>query len=83
MVKRSFKDLTPLEKQARYDYAKERRHNLSEQMRKAGIIGQPRPKLTEEERMVHRREYNKNYRQRIKAESDAYREIMKLEGRQP
>jgi hypothetical protein len=78
-AKKSFKDLTSEEKQARYDYAKDRRKRLATAMRSAGIIGVPKPKMSEEERKGKRKEYSRNYHEKIKAESDAYRELMAQE----
>jgi len=68
--------LTPEEKQKRYAYQAKRRRKLSDQMREAGIIGAPRAKMSEEERKDKRKEYSKNYRQRILAEAKAYEELL-------
>ena len=46
-------------------------------MREAGIIGAPRPKMSEEEKQAKRKEYSKNYRSRIFAEAKAYEELQK------
>ena len=73
--------MTPEEKKARYDYAKGRRQRLATEMRKAGIIGIPKPKMSPEERKTKRKEYSQNYHERIKAESDAYRELMAQESK--
>ena len=71
--------MAPEEKRARYDYAKDRRKRLAVAMRSAGIIGIPKPKMSEGERKTKRKEYSQNYHERIKAESDAYRELMSQE----
>lgn len=67
--------MTPAEKQKRYAYAKARRQRLNEEMRRAGIIGQPRMKMTAEEKKAKRKAYSKAYRAKIQAEARAYREM--------
>ena len=44
-------------------------------MRSAGIIGAPRPKMSDAERKAKRKTYSKQYRQKIYAEAKAYREL--------
>ena len=83
IAQKKFRDLTPAEKQKRYDYQKKRRQKLSAEMRKAGIIGQPRPKMTEEERKSKRKGYSKNYRHKTSAEAKAWRELQKQQEAEP
>lgn len=68
--------MTQAEKDKRYAYAKTRRHKLNAAMREAGIIGAPRPKMSEPEKKTKRKAYSKDYRARINAEAKAYREMM-------
>lgn len=49
---------------------------ISAACREAGIIGAPRPKMSESERKDNRKAYSKEYRKRINAEAKAYREMM-------
>lgn len=72
--------MTPAEKQKRYDYAKQRRQKLNAAMREAGIIGAPRPVMSEAEKKAKRKAYSKEYRKKIQAEARAYREMMKDSG---
>jgi hypothetical protein len=72
--------LTDEEKQKRYDYNKKRNKKLREEMRKAGIIGKPRPKMSEDERKKARAEYSKNYNKRVHAEAAAWREMQQNPG---
>jgi hypothetical protein len=44
-------------------------------MRKAGIIGAPREKMSAEEKKSKRKAYSKAYRAKIQSEARAYREM--------
>ena len=75
--------MTPQQKQKRYAYAKNRRQRLNAEMRKAGIIGAPRPKMSEEERKGKRKTYSHDYNTRIRAEAKAFRELQEQEKAAP
>ena len=49
---------------------------MNSAMREAGIIGAPRPKMSEAEKKANRKAYAKDYRKKIQAEARAYREMM-------
>lgn len=69
--------MTPAQKAKRRAYTKARRHRIMAAARAAGIIGAPRPKLSDSERISRRKEYRKKYFRRVCAEAKAYRELMK------
>lgn len=69
--------MTAEEKAKRRAYAKARTKRIMAAAREAGIIGAPRPKMSEADRKAKRKAYNKQYRKKIQAEARAYREMMK------
>ncbi len=72
---KSYKDLTPQQKAKRLAYAKAYRKKIAAAARAAGVIGAPRPKMSDAERKTKRKAYAKAYRQRIVAEAKAYRRL--------
>jgi len=69
--------MTDAEKAKRQAYSKARTKRIMAAAREAGIIGAPRPKMSESERKAKRKVYGKAYRKKIQAEARAYRELMK------
>ena len=67
--------MTVAEKAKRKAYAKERQAKILRAARAAGVIGAPRPKMSEAERTAKRKVYSRNYRKRITAQAKAYREM--------
>lgn len=72
---KKYKDLTPAQKAKRLAYAKAYRQKIHAAARQAGVIGAPRPKLSEAERKGKRKVYAKAYRQKIAAQAAAYRRL--------
>lgn len=66
-VKKSYRDLTPEQKAKRKLYQKSRQQKILQAARAAGVVGAPRPKLSEAERRAHRKTYRKNYQAKMKA----------------
>lgn len=56
-------------------YAKAYRQKIAAAAREAGVIGAPRPKLSDAEKKAKRKVYAKAYRQRIVAQAAAYRKL--------
>jgi len=69
--------MTAAEKAKRKEYSKARMKRILSAAREAGIIGAPRPKMSDEERKSKRKVYGKAYRKKIQAEARAYRDLMK------
>jgi len=69
--------MTAAEKAKRREYSKARTKRIMAAAREAGIIGAPRPKMSEAESKAKRKVYSKDYRKRIQAEAKAYRDLMK------
>lgn len=69
--------MTAEEKAKRRAYSKARTKRIMVAAREAGIIGAPRPKMSDAERKAKRKAYNKVYRKNIQAQARAYRELMK------
>jgi hypothetical protein len=67
--------LTDAEKAKRLAYAKKYRQKVFAAARSAGVVGAPRPKMSEAERKAKRKTYSKKYRQTIQAQARAYREL--------
>ena len=67
--------MTAAEKAKRKAYAKLRRGRINAAARQAGVIGAPRPKMSEAERKAKRKIYSQDYRKRITAQAKAYREM--------
>lgn len=63
----AYKDLTPEQKAKRKAYSKARRQRIEAAARTAGVIGAPRPKMSEAERKMKRKAYRKMYQSKIKA----------------
>jgi len=72
--------MTAAEQAKRRDYSKARTKRIMAAAREAGIIGAPRPKMSEAESKAKRKAYNKVYRKKIQSEARAYRELMKKGG---
>jgi len=72
--------MTPAEKAKRKAYSKARQKRINDAAREAGIIGQPRPKMSVAEAKANRKAYSKEYRKRINAQARAYRALMKEGG---
>jgi hypothetical protein len=75
--------LTAEEKAKRQAYSRARMKKIMQAARQAGIIGAPRPKMSEAERKAKRYAYAKAYRKKIQAEARAYREMMAGGGAAP
>lgn len=73
---KKYSEMTAEEKYKRREYAKARRKRIMQAAREAGIIGAPRPKMSDAERKAKRKGYNKDYRKRITAQAKAYRAMM-------
>lgn len=69
--------MTAEEKAKRRVYSKARTKRIMVAAREAGIIGAPRPKMSEAEAKAKRKAYSKAYRKTIQAQARAYREMMK------
>ncbi len=72
----AYKDLTPAQKATRKAYAKTRRDKINAAARQAGVIGAPRPKMSEAEAKAKRKAYSKDYRKKIVAQARAYRQMV-------
>ena len=67
--------MTAVEKAKRKAYATTRREKINAAARAAGVIGAPRPKMSDADRKAKRKTYGKAYRKRITAQAKAYREM--------
>lgn len=75
IANKKYSELTPADKAKRREYAKDRRHRINDAARKAGVIGAPRPKMSDTERKAKRKTYQKAYRKTVVAQARAYRQL--------
>lgn len=76
IAQKKYADLTAEQKAKRKAYSKARQARINAAAREAGVIGAPRPKMSDAERKAKRKIYSKAYRKTVQAQARAYRDLV-------